>query len=137
MILKFLNDWFKLLTPNVIWFSFSFTDYLWLLSHYLWLLGRYFWLLNRYYWFLLVTSRYFSLLLVPRFSNNVPVLNMSCSRFWICLNMFLSKMKNILQIIYCDFPISHILEANNFWLSWLRGNYYIGKISLFFNLIHF
>ena len=30
-----------------------------------------FWLLNRYYWLLLVTSGYFSLLLVPRFSNNV------------------------------------------------------------------
>ena len=71
--------------------------------------------------------------------------------------MFLSDMKNILQtdyllnlasfryyrkakkrvfkialgtrfIIYCDFPISHILEANNFSLSSLRGNYYIGRM---------
>ena len=70
LILKSFNDWFKLLTPNVICFFFKHTGYLWLLSRYLSLLGRYFWLLNRYYWLLLVTSGFLSLLLVPRVSNN-------------------------------------------------------------------
>ena len=27
-------------------------------------------------------------------------------------------------------PISHILEANNSWLSWTRGNCYIGKMPV-------
>ena len=32
---------------------------------------------------------------------NMPrVLNISCTRFWICLNMFLSDMKNTLQADY-------------------------------------
>ena len=68
---------------------------------------------------------------------------------WICSSVIWKMFYR--QIIYCDFPISYILEANNFWLSWLRGNYHIGKMLVleqsiwvfelmnwnFFNLLHF
>ena len=70
------------------WFRVVVVGYLWLLSRYLWLHGRYFWLLNCYYWLLLVTSRYFPLLLVPCFGNNVEKLipdSFLKNENWACL----------------------------------------------------
>ena len=37
----------------------------------------------------------------------------------------------VLHNFFCSGnPISHILEANNSWLSWTRGNCYIGKMPV-------
>ena len=68
-----LNDLFKPLKWSVNFFSLLLTSHFWLLNLSWMLHSRYFWLRNCYYWLLLVTSRYVSLLLPPRFSNNVCV----------------------------------------------------------------
>ena len=91
-----------MLTPNVFDFSFHLLvtcGYLVFTCGYLVVTSGYLIATTGYFWLLLVTSRYFSLLLLPRFSNNV-VIRRCCSKL-VFLKIFqTSQEKPVLESFF-------------------------------------